>query len=260
MLEREGNRAKIVADLEDGHIDIRIDGSAEGRRRLLEIIRAEFESIHATFPNRLNATEWVPVPGHETELLEYETLLKAEAAGETTFFTKSRGKVPLAELLDGIADMSERFADRVMSDRERTGKPRVDRSELIHSVRSAIVWETKWWWVVTLGMAAGVGLLAVAIWYFEALWVRIFFGVFAVVAAFMFARNPRYQYQRMAATTFLAMLGSNALGFALNARLSAPGVEAHLKWDAQTSGVFTVSCMIIVVVLLVLDFLHQRRR
>lgn len=260
VLEREGNRARIVADLEDGHIDIRIDGSAEGRRRLLAIIRAEFESIHATFPNRLNATEWVPVPFYEEELLEYETLLKAESEGETTFYTKSRGKVPLRELLGGVVDRGQPGGAWLVSQWERTGVPRVERNEMMANIRVADQTEPAKWWPVVLGTAVGSGLLALVMVYVESLGVRIFVGVAAIAAVFMFARNPQYHYRRMACSAFGAMVGVNALGFALNAKVSLPGLDAQLKWDAQTSGAFSVSCLIVVILFAILDYKQHHRR
>ncbi len=262
MLKRGRNRAKVVADLEDAFIDIRVDGPRADRRALLEMIRGAFESIHATFSNRLDVREFVPVPGHEEELLAYDTLLKAKAEGETSYYTKSSGRVPLVVLLQGMAGVEEfseeprRFGERNPIGTETmvskgiafpaTPKPK-PRQETEQEAKA------DGWWKAALGACIAVGALAVAIVFLPWLWARILLGTAAFVTAVMFARNPAFFHRLMMGVVFAAMLIFNAIGFTVQASLKGAAGEASFQWDKTTSIPFTIICGVILVTLLMLD-------
>ncbi|MDQ1591242.1 MAG: internalin [Pyrinomonadaceae bacterium] len=73
----EGNRALVKADIEDRKIFIWVAGPENSRRRFLEVIRSNFDSIHLTIPG-LVAAEKVPLPSHPEIAVDYEHLLRLE--------------------------------------------------------------------------------------------------------------------------------------------------------------------------------------
>lgn len=103
------NIARIKADLEDKKIFIAISGRKETRREFLAIIRKELNKIHKNFSN-LDITEWVTIPEYpKIDPLNYQDLLIAEDAGESTVFVaKIRKKIDISKLLDGYASKQAR--------------------------------------------------------------------------------------------------------------------------------------------------------
>jgi internalin A len=104
ILTFEGNRALVKADVQDKKVFISVSGTAAGRRRLLAIIRSEFERIHRDIRN-LQPQEMVPVPGHPDSVVAYKELVVREQQGELNF-TKVIGddviSLSVKELLDGV--------------------------------------------------------------------------------------------------------------------------------------------------------------
>jgi internalin A len=76
ILQFEGCRALVKADRQDKRITITIDGKLEERRRLLGIIRSDFEHIHHSFA--FEPEEKVPIPGHPKISVSYQDLLVLE--------------------------------------------------------------------------------------------------------------------------------------------------------------------------------------
>jgi internalin A len=64
ILNFEGNRALVKADPQDKCVSISVAGPMASRRRLLAVIRSDFERIHSSF--KFKPKELVPVPGHPT--------------------------------------------------------------------------------------------------------------------------------------------------------------------------------------------------
>jgi internalin A len=93
-----------VADTQDKTVSISITGPASARRRLLAVIRSDFERIHHDFPN-LKPNEMVALPAYPDTLVPYQKLLAMERAQITRFPEVVKGKVidvnPL-ELLNGV--------------------------------------------------------------------------------------------------------------------------------------------------------------
>ena len=73
ILSFEGNKALVKADVHEKRIFISINGEWAGRRKLLAIIRSDFERIHATI-SKLKPIAFVPVPGYEGFSVPYEEL------------------------------------------------------------------------------------------------------------------------------------------------------------------------------------------
>lgn len=83
ILEFEGNRALVRGDRQQRSVTINIQGPTQSRRRLLAIIRSDFDRIHSSF--KFTPKELVPVPGYPTVTVSYKGLLTRERKGRTTF-------------------------------------------------------------------------------------------------------------------------------------------------------------------------------
>jgi internalin A len=104
ILTFEGNRALVKADVQDKKVFISVSGTASGRRRLLAIIRSEFERIHRDIRN-LQPQEMVPVPGRPNSVVAYKKLLVMEQGGVAKFPEVIGNDVinlSVQELLDGV--------------------------------------------------------------------------------------------------------------------------------------------------------------
>jgi len=77
ILEFEGCRGLVKADVQDKKVFISISGPAAARRRLLAIIRSDFERIHRDIRHLL-PDEMVPLPTHPNMLVPYKKLLVME--------------------------------------------------------------------------------------------------------------------------------------------------------------------------------------
>ena len=104
ILAFEGNRALVKADVQDKKVFISISGTPPSRRRLLAIIRSEFERIHRDIRN-LQPQEMVPLPGYLNSVVTYKELVAREQRREK-HFTVVVGEdvidVSVQKLLDGV--------------------------------------------------------------------------------------------------------------------------------------------------------------
>ncbi len=103
ILDFEGNHALVKADRQDRRVTISINGPREGRRRLLAIIRSDFERIHSSFKSK--PKEKVPIPDHPQLSLSYSDLLVMEKQGLTEIPMVIDDKViqiNVKELLNGV--------------------------------------------------------------------------------------------------------------------------------------------------------------
>jgi internalin A len=102
LLFEEG-RALVKADVVDKKVFIHVTGKAEAPRRLLAVIRSDFERIHADL--KFKPAELVPLHEHPDESVTYDELLVYEQNGMKTF-TKVVGKniiqIDVQELLNGV--------------------------------------------------------------------------------------------------------------------------------------------------------------
>ncbi len=115
VLAWEGCQALVKADAADRKATIRVQGSsAEGRRRLLAVIRSDFERIHGDIP-RLEVIPKVPIPDYPKVALEYEKLCAFEEAGEMELKEYIDGKIVklnVRDLLNGADLAGTRFKER----------------------------------------------------------------------------------------------------------------------------------------------------
>jgi internalin A len=101
VLRWEQNHALVRADAASGTVSMAVTGSVEGRRRLLAVIRSDFEHIHRTY--RFKVPAFVPV--REGLSVEYDKLVAAERSGMSTFPEFVAGEfvqISVAELLNGV--------------------------------------------------------------------------------------------------------------------------------------------------------------
>lgn len=103
ILRFEEGRALVKADVVDKKVFIHVTGKAEARRRLLAVIRSDFERIHNDL--KFKPAELVPLHEHPDEAVTYEELLVYEQNGVAQF-SKVIGKkiiqVDVQELLNGV--------------------------------------------------------------------------------------------------------------------------------------------------------------
>jgi internalin A len=103
FLTFEGNRALVQAAATDRTVRVSVAGSALGRRRLLAVIRADFEYIHRSYAFR--PEEMVPVPDYPRLVIPYEKLLTLEQKHITTFqevYGEDVLTLNVKSLLDGV--------------------------------------------------------------------------------------------------------------------------------------------------------------
>jgi internalin A len=80
ILDFDGNRALVKADPQERVVFISVTGPQQGRRRLLAVIRSDFERIHADI-SKLNPGASVPLPGDPSVAIPYEELRVYESSG-----------------------------------------------------------------------------------------------------------------------------------------------------------------------------------
>ena len=103
ILHFEGNRALVKADRADKCVTISVDGPVNSRRRLLAIIRSDFERIHSSF--KFTPQELVPVPAHPDVMLPYPDLIVMEQSGLQELPQVINGQIVhlnVRDLLNGV--------------------------------------------------------------------------------------------------------------------------------------------------------------
>lgn len=119
ILEFEGCRALVKADVQDRKVFISVTGPLENRRRLLAVIRSEFERIHHDIRN-LQPQEMIPVPAYPKVVVPYNDLLLCEKAGRPTHPVSTSVEIldlNVQELLSGVSLKGERRGARTMEER-----------------------------------------------------------------------------------------------------------------------------------------------
>ncbi len=103
ILRFEGHRALVVGDPVERRVRVRVDGPAAGRRRLLAVIRNEFDRIHDGY--KFKPEPMIPVPGHPDVVVRYEDMVVFEAKGVREVPHVAGGEVvmlPVKAMLDGV--------------------------------------------------------------------------------------------------------------------------------------------------------------
>ncbi|HST52411.1 MAG TPA: COR domain-containing protein [Pyrinomonadaceae bacterium] len=110
ILKLEDNLALVRADAQERRVLINIKGPVSGRRRLLSIIRANFDRIHASIKN-LKPVEIVPLPEQPAAYVPYVELLAWEESGKEEFEKVVDGDIVtlnVQQLLNGLEIEGER--------------------------------------------------------------------------------------------------------------------------------------------------------
>ena len=103
ILKFEGNRALVKADKQDRRVAILVDGDSMGRRRLLAVIRSDFERLHGSFI--FNPLEMVPLPEYPEVMVNYRDLIVRERTGKMKFSEVIKDQVieiDVQKLLNGV--------------------------------------------------------------------------------------------------------------------------------------------------------------
>nr|6HLU_A Chain A, Rab family protein [Chlorobaculum tepidum]6HLU_B Chain B, Rab family protein [Chlorobaculum tepidum] len=110
--DHEGALAKVVAETKDSTITIAIQGEPRCKREYLSIIWYEIKKINANFTN-LDVKEFIPLPGHPDELVEYKELLGLEKMGRDEYVSGKLEKVfSVSKMLDSVISKEERNKER----------------------------------------------------------------------------------------------------------------------------------------------------
>jgi internalin A len=110
ILKLEENLAFVRADAQERRVLINIKGPVAGRRRLLSIIRANFDRIHGSIKN-LKPVEIVPLPEYPDDNVPYVELLAWEEKGKKEFEKVVDGEIVtlnVERLLNGVETEGER--------------------------------------------------------------------------------------------------------------------------------------------------------
>lgn len=104
ILEFEGCRALVKADVQDKKVFISVSGPMSARRRLLAVIRSDLERIHRDIRN-LRPQEMIPIPDYPNVVVPYQKLLAMEREGIAVFPEYVDGRVielDVQQLLNGV--------------------------------------------------------------------------------------------------------------------------------------------------------------
>lgn len=110
VLKLEDNLALVKADAQERRILINIKGPVAGRRRLLSIIRENFDHMHGDI-RHLKPVEIVPLPQRPAAIVTYADLLAWEKSGMRKFPMIVDGSVvelDVQQLLNGVELEAER--------------------------------------------------------------------------------------------------------------------------------------------------------
>ena len=91
ILKFEGCQALVKADKQDKTVSILVNGPQSGRRRLLAVIRSDFDHLHRSFT--FQPQEMVPLPQYPEAAVSYQELLAFEANGVKKFPKMVMGQV-----------------------------------------------------------------------------------------------------------------------------------------------------------------------
>ncbi len=105
ILNFEGNTALVKADLQERRVYISIDGPVDTRRRMLAMIREDFEAIHSDIQH-LNPAEMVPLPNHPQVVVPYRDLEVLESNDADAKWQQVIDRdvvvLPVRDLLNGV--------------------------------------------------------------------------------------------------------------------------------------------------------------
>jgi internalin A len=140
ILEFEGSRALVKADVQDKRVFINVKGPVESRRRLLGLIRSDFEQIHRTIRN-LNPLEMVPLPRQPDAVIPYEELAVMEQQDVWLLPKVVGGKViqlDVRTLLNGVDIEGARRRERTVNELRQAARVFVSYSHRDERLRNRL--------------------------------------------------------------------------------------------------------------------------
>jgi internalin A len=121
VLRWEGCRAMVKADKHERQVLVRVEGPSEKRRRLLAVIRENFDHIHSEMHD-FKPTEWVALEGHPQEWMNCQELEVLEQ-GRVREVPKTVGQeivsVVVTDLLNVTDVVGARLRDETSAQAER---------------------------------------------------------------------------------------------------------------------------------------------
>lgn len=145
ILEFEGCRAFVKADVQDKKVFISVSGPVLTRRRLLAAIRSDFDRIHHDIRHLL-PDEMVPLPEHPNVVIPYKKLLVMEQRGVQQF-TEVVGhdviEIDVQELLNGIDLEGTRKKEQTMEERRPAIRVFISYSHKDESLRNELLTHLK---------------------------------------------------------------------------------------------------------------------
>jgi internalin A len=112
VLERNGCRAVVRADVRERRIDVVVTGVESRQRALLEVIREKLEQQHRDMRG-LAVDERVPIPGESQATVGYQHLLTLEEEGEEWVRPEgARQRHRVTDLLNGVESTQSRGTRR----------------------------------------------------------------------------------------------------------------------------------------------------
>lgn len=140
ILEFEGSRALVKADVQDKRVFVNVKGPAESRRRLLGLIRTDFEQIHRGIRN-LNPLEMVPLPEQPDVVVPYEELAVMERQGVLSLPKVVDGRVTQLDvrtLLNGVDLEGARRVERAVDELRRASRVFISYSHRDERLRNRL--------------------------------------------------------------------------------------------------------------------------
>jgi internalin A len=114
VLRWEDGRALVEADKQERQVFVRLMGETNQRRRLLAVIRENFDQIHAEM-KEFKPTEWVALEGHPEEWVDRQELEVFEHQNETEFRKRVGTEIVSVDVTKVLDDTD------VIGARERVG-------------------------------------------------------------------------------------------------------------------------------------------
>jgi internalin A len=147
MLAFEGCHALVKADVQDKKVFIAITGPTAARRRLLAVIRSDFERIHRDIRN-LQPQEMVPLPEYPDVIIPYQKLQMMEDSGIRAFPEVVGDRVVEVDvhaLLNGVELEGTRRRERAMDTPRQTVRLFYSYSHKDETLRNELETYLKLW-------------------------------------------------------------------------------------------------------------------
>ena len=122
VLRWEGCRALVKADKQERQVLVRVLGEPEKRRRLLGVIRENFDQIHADV-EEFKPTEWVALEGHPENWISYSKLETFEQYRKPEFEEPVDLQLVTVNVNDLLAKSDVRGPEQRRDVREGTTRP-----------------------------------------------------------------------------------------------------------------------------------------